>query len=207
MVRVLVVEDCRTLADLVAEGLSDQGIATDLAYDGTAAADKVGVNSDDVEVLDTTLPGVPGDALCQMISCYNERCLVLVLSGAASPAERTSGLGPRRRRLPREAGPLPRTGHEGPCPRAAPTSWSASGPASWRDRARLSVPHRPPPGSAARSLGKRAGPFGGPHDGLSRLPERRAALGESLGRERQPLLPRPWRSRSVGFGASSVILR
>ncbi len=32
-VRVLVVEDCRALADLVAEGLSDQGIAADVAYD------------------------------------------------------------------------------------------------------------------------------------------------------------------------------
>ena len=33
--RVLVVEDCQPLADLVAEGLSDQGIAADVAYDGT----------------------------------------------------------------------------------------------------------------------------------------------------------------------------
>ena len=35
-VRVLVVEDCRALADLVAEGLSDQGIAADVAYDRPA---------------------------------------------------------------------------------------------------------------------------------------------------------------------------
>jgi DNA-binding response OmpR family regulator len=89
----LVVEDCKSLADLVAEGLSDQGIAADVAYDGTEAASKLSVNAYDVVVLDRTLPGIPGDALCQMISGSDERCMVLVLSGAASPADRTRGLG------------------------------------------------------------------------------------------------------------------
>jgi DNA-binding response OmpR family regulator len=90
--RVLVVEDCRNLADLVAKGLSGQGIAVDVAYDGTEAAGKLGVNSYDVVVLDRTLPGVPGDRLCQMISTSNERSMVLMLSGAASPEERVDGL-------------------------------------------------------------------------------------------------------------------
>jgi DNA-binding response OmpR family regulator len=48
------------LADRVAEGLSHQAIAADVAYDGTKAAGKLGVNSYDVVVLDRTLPGVPG---------------------------------------------------------------------------------------------------------------------------------------------------
>ena len=86
-------EDCRPLADLVAEGLADQGIAADVAYDGAEAAGKLGVNSYDVVVLDRSLPGVPGDALCQMISSSSEPSMVLMLSGAASPAERVSGLG------------------------------------------------------------------------------------------------------------------
>lgn len=86
-------DDCRPLADLVAEGLTDQGIAADVAYDGAEAAGKIGVNNYDVVVLDRSLPGVPGDALCQMISSAGERSMVLMLSGAASPAERVSGLG------------------------------------------------------------------------------------------------------------------
>ena len=81
------------MADLVAEGFSDQGIAADVAYDGTEAAGKLGLNSYDVVVLDRSLPGVPGDALCQMISVANERSMVLMLSGAASPTDRVSGLG------------------------------------------------------------------------------------------------------------------
>ena len=91
--RVLVVEDCRSLADLVAEGLSGQGIAADVAYDGTEAAAKLGVNSYDVVVLDRTLPGVPGDTLCRMVSSADERSMVLMVSGAASPEERLYGLG------------------------------------------------------------------------------------------------------------------
>ena len=62
------VEDCRRLADLVAEGLSDQGIVTDVAYDGTAAALKLDHNAYDVVVLDRAVPGVHGDALCQRIA-------------------------------------------------------------------------------------------------------------------------------------------
>lgn len=87
------VEDCKSLADLLAEGLSDQGIAAEVAYDGTEAASKLSVNTYDVVVLDRTLPGIPGDTLCQMISGSDQRCMVLMLSGSASPADRTSGLG------------------------------------------------------------------------------------------------------------------
>jgi DNA-binding response OmpR family regulator len=64
-VRVLVVDDCRSLANLVAEGLSDQGIATDVAYDGTEAAGKLALHSYDVVVLDRSLPGVPDDYLAK----------------------------------------------------------------------------------------------------------------------------------------------
>jgi DNA-binding response OmpR family regulator len=54
----LVVDDCRPLADLVGKGLSDEGIATDVAYDGTEAIGKFGVNAYDVVVLDR---GTTGD--------------------------------------------------------------------------------------------------------------------------------------------------
>jgi DNA-binding response OmpR family regulator len=78
------VDDCRPLANLVAEGFADQGIAADVAYDGAEAAGKLAVNTYDVVVLDRKLPGVPGDTLCQMISSSSERSMVLLLSGAAS---------------------------------------------------------------------------------------------------------------------------
>ncbi|MEO3873923.1 response regulator transcription factor [Nonomuraea sp. B12E4] len=90
--RVLVVEDARALADVLAEGLRDQGMAVDLAYDGLAAAAKLDVNSYDVVVLDRDLPGIHGDTLCQMITERDDRAMVLMLTAAGSPGDRVSGL-------------------------------------------------------------------------------------------------------------------
>ena len=90
--RVLVVEDARPLADVVAEGLQDQGMAVDVARDGLEAAAKLEVNVYDVVVLDRDLPGVHGDTLCQMITERDGRAMVLMLTAAGSPGDRVSGL-------------------------------------------------------------------------------------------------------------------
>ncbi|MER7535748.1 response regulator transcription factor [Streptomyces sp. NPDC097704] len=90
--RILVVEDARSLAEVVAEGLRDQGMAVDLAYDGLAAAAKLDVNAYDVVVLDRDLPGIHGDALCQMITGRDDRPTVLMLTAAGAPGDRVSGL-------------------------------------------------------------------------------------------------------------------
>jgi DNA-binding response OmpR family regulator len=89
---VLVVEDARALAEVVAEGLRDQGMAVDLAYDGLAAAAKLDVTPYDVVVLDRDLPGIHGDALCRMITERDGRAMVLMLTAAGSPDDRVSGL-------------------------------------------------------------------------------------------------------------------
>ena len=91
--RVLVVEDSRSLADVLVEGLRDQGMAVDAAHDGLAAAAKLDLNSYDVVVLDRDLPGIHGDALCQMITERDDRVMVLMLTAAGSPGDRVSGLG------------------------------------------------------------------------------------------------------------------
>jgi DNA-binding response OmpR family regulator len=91
--RVLVVEDARALADVLVEGLRDQGIAVDVARDGLDAAAKLDVNAYDVVVLDRDLPGIHGDSLCQMITERDDRVMVLMLTAAGSPGDRVSGLG------------------------------------------------------------------------------------------------------------------
>jgi len=91
-VRVLVVEDARALADLIAEGLRDQGMAVDLSYDGLDAAAKVDVNGYDVVVLDRDLPGLHGDTLCRMITDREERAMVLMLTASGSADDRVRGL-------------------------------------------------------------------------------------------------------------------
>jgi DNA-binding response OmpR family regulator len=90
--RVLVVEDARSLADVVVEGLRDQGMAVDAAYDGLEAVAKLDTNAYDVVVLDRDLPGIHGDTICQMITERDDRVMVLMLTAAGSPGDRVSGL-------------------------------------------------------------------------------------------------------------------
>jgi DNA-binding response OmpR family regulator len=91
--RILVAEDARPLADIVAEGLRDQGMAVDIARDGLEAAARLDVNAYDVVVLDRDLPGIHGDTLCQMITARDQRAMVLMLTAAGAPEDRVSGLG------------------------------------------------------------------------------------------------------------------
>ncbi len=91
--RVLVVEDARSLAEVVAEGLRDQGMAVDIAHDGIEAAAKLDGTGYDVVVLDRDLPGIHGDVLCQMITERDDRVMVLMLTAAGAPGDRVSGLG------------------------------------------------------------------------------------------------------------------
>lgn len=85
-------EDARSLAEVIAEGLRDQGMAVDVAHDGLAAAAKLGENTYDVVVLDRDLPGIHGDTLCQMITERDDRAMVLMLTAAGEPGDRVSGL-------------------------------------------------------------------------------------------------------------------
>jgi DNA-binding response OmpR family regulator len=90
--RILVVEDDHALAEVVVEGLRDQGMAVDLAHDGVAAAAKLELATHDVVVLDRDLPGLHGDTLCQMITEQANRPMVLMLTAASAPGDRVSGL-------------------------------------------------------------------------------------------------------------------
>jgi DNA-binding response OmpR family regulator len=91
-VRILVVEDEPSLAEVLTEGLRDQAMAVDVAHDGLTAAAKLDLNGYDVVVLDRDLPGIHGDTLCQMITERDDRAMVLMLTAAGSPGDRVSGL-------------------------------------------------------------------------------------------------------------------
>jgi DNA-binding response OmpR family regulator len=91
--RVLVVEDVHRLADDIAEGLRDQGIGADVAYDGLEAAAKLDLNPYDVVVLDRDLPGLHGDTICRMVAERENPAMVLMLTASGTPGDRVSGLG------------------------------------------------------------------------------------------------------------------
>ena len=90
--RVLVVEDTPLLANTIAEGLRDQGIAVDVAYDGDHAATKINLHPYDVVVLDRDLPGIHGDTICQLITETDQPAMILMLTAAGTPNDRVAGL-------------------------------------------------------------------------------------------------------------------
>jgi DNA-binding response OmpR family regulator len=90
--RVLVVEDHSEFANHIAEGLRDRGIATDVAYDGVRALHKSLATPYDVILLDRDLPLVHGDRVCAQLRDNGNRARILMLTAAATIADRVDGL-------------------------------------------------------------------------------------------------------------------
>ena len=91
--RVLVAEDERMLANLIAEGLRKRGMAVDVAFDGDEASEQLAANDYDVLVLDRDLPKIHGDVICRELAQSGARTRILLLTAAASVDERVNGLG------------------------------------------------------------------------------------------------------------------
>ena len=136
------------LADRIAEGLRDQGMAVDVAYDGATAMEVTAFTGYDVIVLDRDLPRVHGDAVCAQLVAGRRRARILMLTAAAGVEDRVDGLNLGRRRLPRQAVRVRRAGRAGPGPRQAQPVRAAGGAARRPDRG---------PGPAAGQPGGAAG--------------------------------------------------
>jgi DNA-binding response OmpR family regulator len=90
--RILVVEDEPLLADAVAEWLRGDAHAVDVAHDGGAALERIGVHDYDVVVLDRDLPVVHGDEVCRALAQGDSPARVLMLTAAAEIDDRVAGL-------------------------------------------------------------------------------------------------------------------
>ncbi|MEV5575422.1 response regulator transcription factor [Spirillospora sp. NPDC052269] len=90
--RILIVEDEEMLADATAEGLRDQAIAVDVAYDGEDALYRTSYNDYDVIVLDRDLPGVHGDDVCRELVRGPSPARILMLTAADEVGDVIDGL-------------------------------------------------------------------------------------------------------------------
>ena len=91
-VRVLVVEDDRTLGDVLARGLREEGYAVDLERTVAGADEAVSVNEYDVVVLDLGLPDGDGVAVCRRIRESELSTRVLMLTARDSLSDKVGGL-------------------------------------------------------------------------------------------------------------------
>jgi DNA-binding response OmpR family regulator len=90
--RVLLIEDELLLAEQVADGLRDRGMAVDLAADGVEGLHKAGSNRYDVIVLDRDLPVLHGDQVCTALTSTDNDARILMLTAAGEGADRIAGL-------------------------------------------------------------------------------------------------------------------
>src|ERR1700709_1445401 len=92
LMRVLVADDERLLADTVAEGLRRLSIAVDVCYDGEAALELVSVHRYDVAVLDRDMPGRTGHDLTVPPHANRAGVRGLILTAGRGIRDRVDGL-------------------------------------------------------------------------------------------------------------------
>ena len=90
--RILVVEDEHRLATVLAQGLTEQGYAVDLAHDGEAGLGLAELEPYDLLVLDVMLPGLDGYTLCRRLRARGRHMPVLLLTARDAVDDRVTGL-------------------------------------------------------------------------------------------------------------------
>jgi DNA-binding response OmpR family regulator len=91
-VRVLIVEDERRLAELLARGLREAGHVVDVRHTGTDGLQAALSGNHDSMVLDVMLPGLDGIAVCQEIRSRGRTVPVLMLTARGGIPDRVAGL-------------------------------------------------------------------------------------------------------------------
>ena len=90
--RVLLIEDDRKAAKLLAKGFEEEGFVVDLAPTGEAGEEQASVNEYDVIVLDWLLPEKDGLAVCHSLRARDLSTPILMLTARDSLADRVKGL-------------------------------------------------------------------------------------------------------------------
>jgi DNA-binding response OmpR family regulator len=90
--RILVIEDDRKAARLLAKGLQEEGFVVEVAPTGEEGEEKATGNDYDVIVLDWLLPGADGLAVCRALRAAGTSTPILMLTARDSIADRVSGL-------------------------------------------------------------------------------------------------------------------
>ena len=90
--RILVVEDERVAAEVLAKGLREHAYAVDIAGDGATAIEQAGTNDYDLIVLDILLPGLNGLEVCRRLRSEGLAVPILMLTARGGPDQRVEGL-------------------------------------------------------------------------------------------------------------------
>ncbi len=90
--RILLVEDDLSLAETLAEALTDQRYVVDIVPDGTAGLDQVKMIEYDLMLLDLMLPKLDGVSLCKKLRSHGYKMPVLLLTACDTISDKINGL-------------------------------------------------------------------------------------------------------------------
>ena len=90
--RILLVEDEPSAAQMLAKGLREQCYAVDVATDGEAAVYQAGINDYDLVILDVMLPFKDGFEVCRDLRAEGLTFPILMLTARDAPPDRVAGL-------------------------------------------------------------------------------------------------------------------
>src|SRR3990172_1056664 len=90
--RVLVIEDDVRLTKLIAQILTDEHIAVDVACDGENGLNLALRGVHDVAIIDWMLPGRDGPSICQAIRAARLKMGILMLTARSQVEDRVAGL-------------------------------------------------------------------------------------------------------------------
>lgn len=92
MIKVLVVEDERSISDLIVMNLTSEGYTVATAFDGLEGLNTAENGNFDLIILDVMLPNLSGYDVCTKIREKNRDIPILFLSARGLPNERIYGL-------------------------------------------------------------------------------------------------------------------
>jgi len=93
MAKILIVEDDKSINDLIAMNLSIIGYECEKAFDGNAAAEMIKNSRYDLILLDIMLPGISGIDLLKQNTCENTKVILITAKGGLNDKLEAFNLG------------------------------------------------------------------------------------------------------------------
>jgi len=90
-IRILLVEDEKKIADSLKKGLSEHNYSVEVAYDGDEGRKLFENHHFDLVILDISLPGMSGFALCKKIRNRNPSVPVVMLTALSATDDKIEG--------------------------------------------------------------------------------------------------------------------
>jgi two-component system, OmpR family, copper resistance phosphate regulon response regulator CusR len=91
LLKILLVEDEKKIADVLKKGLTEQQFLVEIAYDGITGKQLFENSHFDLVILDLNLPGINGYELCRLIRVRDEKIPIIMLTALDTTDDKVIG--------------------------------------------------------------------------------------------------------------------